>query len=269
MPELPEVIVIRNGLKKEVVGKKILSYEVFSKHPLKPSKSDFDKYVVGATINDALNISKLLVLKLSSGYYISIHLKMTGNILFNNSDKYTKLAFKLSDGNALNYSTIRKLGFLEIWDTDKLNKYRQRFGKTALESNLDASEFINLTKGRRKSIRNTLLDQTLVSGIGNIYANEALFLSKINPKSMTNTLTNQQLKDLFKNLQKVLNDGVKNGGSSIDRYKDVYGIPGTQQNHFLVYQNKGNTCTQCKTGQILYEKFQGRGIYYCPTCQKE
>ncbi len=268
MPELPEVIVIRNGLRNEVAGKKILSYKVFNDHPLNPSKSHFDNYTVGATINDVLNISKLIVLKLSSGYYICVHLKMTGNLLFNNSDKYTKIAFELSGGDLLNYSTIRKLGFLEVWDQEKLDNYAQRFGKTVLESNLEAPEFINLAKGRHKSIRNVLLDQSIMSGVGNIYANEALFLSKINPKTMTNTLTEPQLGGLFKNLQIVLKDGVNHGGSSIDRYKDIYGVPGTQQNHFLVYQNKGNTCTQCHTGVILHENFQGRGIYYCPTCQK-
>jgi len=269
MPELPEVIVLRNGLRKEVIGKKILSIDTFSDYPLIPSKSHFDNYVVESTISNALNISKLLVLKLSSGHYICIHLKLTGNILYNNSDKYTKISFLLTGGDQLNYSTIRKFGFLELWDEKKLNDYAQRHGKTVLESNLGAPEFIALTNGKRKSIRNTLLDQTVVSGIGNIYANEALFLSKINPKSMTSTLSSQQLEELLNNLQKVLKAGVANGGSSIDRYKNIYGISGTQQNHFLVYQNKGNTCTRCKSGQILYEKYQGRSIYYCPNCQKE
>jgi formamidopyrimidine-DNA glycosylase len=192
---------------------------------------------------------------------------MTGNILYNISDKYTKITFKLSDGSDLNYSTIRKLGFLEVWEDKKLREYSQRFGKTALESNLEPSEFISLVKGKKKSIRNTILDQGIISGVGNIYANEALFLTGINPRTMTNSLSEQQLENLLINLQKVMKLGIERGGSSIDRYKNIFGESGTQQDHFLVYGKKGQSCTHCKTGEISYEKYQGRGIYFCPNCQ--
>lgn len=268
MPELPEVIVIRNGLKKQLPGKKILSYRALNDHPLNPSKSHFDTFIVGNTIADVTNTAKLLVIKLSSGHNIVVHLKMTGNILYNKSDKYTKIKFRLSDGNELNYSTVRKLGFLEVWDDEKLSTYAKRFGKTVLESNLEANEFISLVKDRKKSIRNTLLDQSIISGVGNIYANEAMFLTGVHPKTMTNSLSEQHLGELFNNLKKVMKLGIARGGSSIDRFKNAYGESGTQQDYFLAYGRKGQECTQCRSDQILYEKFQGRGFYYCPTCQK-
>jgi len=268
MPELPEVIVIRNGLIKNVVGKKIVDIKTFKNYPFVPSKRHFTDYVVDNTIVDATNTAKLLVLNMSSGYNIAIHLKMTGNVLYNTTDKYTKISFKLSDGNELNYSTIRKLGFLEVWDDKKLNDYANRFGKTVLESNLEPNEFISLVKGRKKSIRNTILDQSIISGVGNIYANEALHLSSINPKTMTNALSDQQLSELLLNLKKVMKHGIEHGGSSIDRYKNIFGVPGTQQDHFLVYGKKDKQCTQCSEGKVIYEKYQGRGIYYCSNCQK-
>jgi len=268
MPELPEVIVVRNGLRDKLIGKKVLSYKVFKQHPLKPSKQHFDEYVVGNTITDVTNTAKLLVINMSSDYNLAIHLKMTGNVLYNTSDKYTKITFKLSDESELNYSTIRKLGFLEVWDNKKLDTYAKRFGKTVLESNLEPGEFISLSKDRNKSIRNTLLDQSIVSGVGNIYANEAMFLTGINPKTMTNTLKENQLRELFKNLKNVMELGIKHGGSSISRFKDAFGNAGTQQDHFLVYGKENKLCTHCNSDQIVYEKLQGRGIYYCPTCQK-
>ena len=267
MPELPEVIVIRNGLRNEIIGKKIVDLEIFSNHPLIPSKSHFNDFVVGNTITNVSNTAKLLVITLASSYHVVVHLKMTGNILYNTSDKYTKISFKLSDGSEVNYSTIRKLGFLEIWDDKKLEQYSQRYGKTVLESNLEPDEFISIAKGRKKSIRNTILDQSIISGVGNIYANEALFLTSINPKTMTNALSEQQLEKLLKNRKKVMKMGIEHGGSSIDRYKNIFGELGTQQDHFLVYGKKGQLCTQCKSCEILYEKYQGRGIYYCPNCQ--
>jgi len=267
MPELPEIIVIRNDLINVLPGKKILSVKTFNDYPLNPSKSHFDKYVLNTTIVEVLNIAKLIVLKLSSGYYLCSHLKMTGNILFNTKDEYVKISLFLNGGDELHYSTIRKLGYFEVWDQKKLDSYTQKIGKTALEANLEASEFISLISKKKTVIRNALLDQSLISGIGNIYANDALFLSKIHPRTKANTLTQGQLKILFKNLQFVLNEGVKNRGSSMNRYKDIFGIQGSHQEHFWVYGKKGNVCTHCKVGKIEFEKVNGRGTYYCPQCQ--
>jgi len=267
MPELPEIMIIRNDLRKVLPGKKVVKIDTLHNYPLNPTKTHFDEYVLVNTFTEVLNIAKLLVLKMSSGYYIAIHLKMTGNILYNVHDKYVKISLTLDDGKILHYSTIRKLGYFEVWDQNKLDTYAARLGKTALESNLEPQEFISLIQGKNTSIRSALLDQSLVSGIGNIYANDALYLSKIHPKTLSKGLSSAKLATLFKNIKKVMNHSLKNRGSSMNRYKDIYGVSGSHQNHFWVYGNKGNCCTQCTSSVIEFEKVQGKGIYYCPTCQ--
>lgn len=267
MPELPEVITIRNDLAYEIKGKSVVDVSTYHEYPLNPSKSEFEKYVVNHQIEDVLNAAKLILIKMSSGRYIAVHLKMTGNLLYNYDDKYKKVTLHFSDKTFLHFSTVRKFGFFEVWDQEKKDSYIKRFGKTALESNLEAEEFKMLMRRRNTNIKNALLDQSLVSGIGNIYANDALYLAKIHPLKRTTNLTDSELENLFFKVQQVLDEGVKNRGSSIDRYKDLYGNPGNHQNHFYVYGKKGTLCTQCDNSSIKYEKIQGRGTFYCPVCQ--
>jgi len=268
MPELPEIIVIRNGLKRALPGKKVLSIESFADYPLKPSKSHYVKYIVNTTVIDVFNIAKLLVLKQSSGWYLAAHLKMDGSLTFNTKDKYKKICLHFKDGSYLCYSTIRKLGFLEVWDQKKLEDYSKKVGRTILESGLTPKDFVDLIRKRRTYIKTALLDQKHISGIGNIYANDALYLSCIHPKDHIKSLSDEKLAKLFTNLIIVLNEGIKNGGSSISRYRDAFGQSGTHQDHFLVYGKKGHVCTQCHKGTIEFEKIQGRGSYFCPQCQK-
>ncbi len=267
MPELPEIITIRNDLAREVVGKKVVGITTHADYPLNPSKEHFEKHVIGHKIENVSNIAKLIIFKISSGKYISVHLKMTGNLLFDTDDKYKKISLNFNDGSVLHYSTVRKFSFFEVWDETKKDNYANRFGKTALESNLGAQEFAELIKSRKVGIKTALLDQRLVSGIGNIYANDALYLAKIHPNHKTRKLKNQQLKTLFEKVIFVMEQGVKNRGSSIDRFKDIYGQSGDHQNHFWVYGKRGNKCAQCNMDIIQFEKIQGRGTYYCLTCQ--
>ncbi len=267
MPELPEVITLRNDLNSSVIGKKIIDVLSFENFPLRPSKKHYDQYVVGHTILTAENIAKLILIRLSSEKYLSVHLRMTGNLLYNTSDKYVKTSFLLEDGSRLNFSEIRKFGYMEVWDEADVNNYKKRIGKTPIESDLTADDFVEIVKRRKSPIRNSLLDQRLLGGIGNIYANDALYLSKINPKIPGTKLSSAELKRLFKNLVFVLNEGVKHRGSSFNRYKDLFGKEGSHQKYFHVYGKKGQKCKICSSESIVHEKLQGRGIYYCPKCQ--
>lgn len=268
MPELPEIITIRNDLRKTIIGKKVMNITTYQDYPLNPSQKHFQQEVINHTVEEISNVAKLILIKMSSKKYLAVHLRMTGNLLFNSDDKYKKITLHFFDGSLLHFSTIRKFGFFEVWDERDKDTYQQRLGKTALESNLEAEEFKTLMRKRKTGIKNALLDQSLVSGIGNIYANDALYLAKIHPLKKTYQLSEKQLEILFENIIKVLNEGIKNRGSSIDRYKDLYGNPGSQQDHFYVYGKKGNTCTQCGISNIDYLKIQGRGSFYCPNCQR-
>ena len=267
MPELPEVITIRQDLTKEIKGKKIKNIKTFNDYNLNPSPHHFKNHVLGHSVEEISNIAKLLVIKLSSGKYIATHLNMSGLLLFNNSDPYVKISLEFEDGSVLNYSTVRMFGYFEVWDETKLQEYKKRYGKTAIESDITDQEFIDQITKTKTYIKNALLNQKLVSGIGNIYANDALYLSKIHPKKKTNEITNKKLIELFNNVKLLLKEGVKNRGSSIDRYRDLYGKKGSQQNYFRVYGKTDTQCIQCKKDVIKFEKLQGRGTFFCETCQ--
>ena len=264
MPELPEVITIRNDLKKEILGKKIA--EVWAQD--KAKEKEFSPVVIGAKIVGVDNHAKLLTLKLSSQQHIVIHLNMTGVLLFNSTDPYVRVSLKFDDSSTLNFSDTRMFGFFKLWSEQELKAYVSRYGKSALDESLDDIKFADTMKKTNTSIKNALLDQKLISGIGNIYANDALYLSGINPKRKTREIKSEEYAKLFKNLREVLLEGIKNRGSSIDRYKDIYGRQGIQQNFFRVYGKAGKKCDKCGT-KIVFEKVQGRGTFYCPTCQPQ
>lgn len=268
MPELPEVITIRNDLKNTILNKKIVNIKTYNNYALEPSKEVFKNFALGHTIKEVGNIAKLLTMRLSSDYYIATHLNMSGNLLYNHQDKYVKIKLTFEDNTHLNYSSIRMFGYFEVWHPKKVEEYKLKYGKTAIESDLTHHEFIDLIKNKDQPIKNILLNQKLVSGIGNIYANDALYLSKIHPKRKANTLSDEQLTELFKNVVLLLEEGIEHRGSTIDRYKDIFGKPGTHQHYFRVYGKTGKLCEQCGENAILCEKIQGRGTFFCGTCQE-
>lgn len=268
MPELPEVLTISRDLKKEAVGKKIIKVSVYNDYKLTPSRKHFEDHVVGSVIEDVSNIAKLITIKLSSGKYIASHLNMTGRLLHNTKDPYVKIRLDFDNGDHLHYSSVRMFGYFQVWDKEKLDDYKKGYAKTAIDESLTLNEFITALKKKNTLIKQNLLDQKLVSGIGNIYANDALYMSKINPKRKTHTISEKEYKVLFENVQKILNEGIEHRGSTIDRYADLYGKPGWHQKHFRVYGKKNTNCKECNT-PITFEKVQGRGTFYCSKCQPE
>lgn len=268
MPELPEIITIREDLKKEILGKRVIKVRKAKDYPLKHSMSMFKENIVGHEAVKVSNIAKLLTIEFSSGNFIVSHLNMSGNLLYNLTDPYVKISIEFNTGDVLHYSTVRMFGYFEVWSKENINEYKSRYGKTIIESGLTRDDFLEKLSNKNVPIKNVLLNQKIISGIGNIYANDALYMSKIHPKRKAKSLGEKELLLLFNNLQEILMEGVKNRGSSIDRYKDLYGKPGKQQEHFRIYGKKGKKCKVCGDG-IKFEKIQGRGTFYCPTCQPE
>lgn len=266
MPELPEVTTIKVDLQNEIIGKKIVDIVRHKKYPLKPSKKDFQQNIIGHKVEDVLNIGKLLLIKMSSKTYIAVHLSMTGLLLFNKRDPYVKLSFKFEDDSELNYSTVRQFGFLEVWTGDEVEAYRENKGKSILDKDLNKEEFIGLFENRRGNIKNMLLNQKVVSGIGNIYANDSLYLTGIHPEAKAHQIPKTKLGRLFENLRKLLEEGIKNRGSSIDRYRDIYGKKGKQQDFFRVYGKEGSECDECGT-EIEKIEISGRSAFFCSECQ--
>ncbi|KKU49887.1 MAG: Formamidopyrimidine-DNA glycosylase (Fapy-DNA glycosylase) [candidate division WWE3 bacterium GW2011_GWC1_47_10] len=263
MPELPEIITIRNDLQKELVGKRIVSVEFAKNYK---TAAGFAAGLENTTVVGISNVAKLIVIHLSNKKFIASHLNMSGLLLYNAPDQYVKIALAFDTRDKLYYSDTRLFGYFECWDEVKLTAYKKRHGTEALDQSLTPSIFANTLKKRKTSIKAALMDQTLISGIGNIYANDSLFMSCINPWTKTTELTDARYKMLLKNIREVLSEGVTHRGSSIDRYRDIYNKPGTQQNHFRIYGKAGRNCNTCGT-RIVFEKIQGRSTYICPKCQ--
>lgn len=268
MPELPEVITIKTDLHKEIVGKTIIKVEQLDYYPLKTPFEEINSKLLQKKVVNVTHIAKLILVELSEDTFLAIHLNMSGRLLYNKQDKFVKIKTHFNDGSKLNFSSVRMFETFDVWGPQKVKEYEKTYGKTALDTTLTNEEFIEKLTKKNTYIKNNLLDQKLVSGIGNIYACDALFLSKIHPKQKAQEITDKEYNTLFKNVKLLLNEGIEHRGSTIDRHTDLYGNPGTHQNYFRVYGKKhGEPCIVCGT-PITFGKIQGRGTYYCKNCQQ-
>lgn len=277
MPELPEVHTITNQLKHELIGAKLslLSIDRGSRYgELRYGSPLFNELVV----NSVENIAKLIVIGFeNSDNYLIIHLGMTGQLLVNNPDKYVKVHFRFikkgspsshpdTRGTQLYFSDIRKFGFIKLWNNEQLNEYKNKIGPTPLDPKLTENKFAEIYQHRKTDIKSALLNQKIVRGIGNIYATDALFLSGIHPQTPANKIPTAKLHKLFKSVKDIINEGIEHKGSSMNRYVDLYGVPGIHQNFFRVYGKRNSNCPNCKT-PITYFKIKGRGSFHCSSCQ--
>ena len=266
MPELPEVLTIKNDLEKEILNKIIKDVEMVSNYPTKPTFLELKPLLLNKKVVQVSNIAKLLTIQLEDENILAIHLNMSGRLLYNASDPFVKIRITFNSNDILNFSSVRMFETFRIMNPQDLEKYKKQYGKLIIYENLSLQEFILNMKKKNTYIKNNLLDQKLVSGIGNIYATDALFLSKINPKQKTHKISDSEYKILFENLQALINEGIEHRGSTIDRYTDLYGKPGFHQKHFRIYGKKSSPCIVC--GNIVtFEKMNGRGTYYCENCQ--
>lgn len=262
MPELPEVITVTLDLKKEINGMTLHDINITSSY----RKLQITNESINQKVTNVFNIGKQIIIEFENDSYISVHLGMTGQLLLNKTDKYEKAALYFSNNKKIYFSDIRKFGHLKNISQEALNKYKSSLGANILET-FDEQKLIKRLQKRNIPIKNALLDQKLVSGAGNIYATDSLFLSKINPNKLASEIKEEQYKTLFKNLQLLLNEGIKHRGSSMNRYLDLYGEKGSHQEHFRVYKKRNQLCPECKS-PLTFEKLNGRGSYYCPTCQQ-
>jgi formamidopyrimidine-DNA glycosylase len=267
MPELPEVETIARGLDKRVSGDVIESVWIGSKpEPLKSSAKEIAKVLEGARIKQVRRVGKHIVVDLAkSGQWI-VHLGMTGQMLVATPDsdlaKHTHLVAKLSSGRELRFVDPRRFGRLSVHKSE--NVFAAQGGEPL---GVSEEEFINIFKGRKTLIKSALLNQKLLSGVGNIYADESLFRAGIRPRRRANTITREQLRKLYKAMRDVLNEAIKAGGSSVSDYVDADGEEGFFQLQHRVYMRTGEPCLTCKT-PIKRVVIGGRSSHYCPRCQK-
>tara|TARA_B100000676_G_scaffold54748_1_gene53877 strand:+ start:137 stop:1000 length:864 start_codon:yes stop_codon:yes gene_type:complete len=287
MPELPEVEIVKRSLKNKVKYKKIKKIIISNRNLRFKIQKNFENLLEGRSIITVSRFSKYIILTLDNYSFCLIHLGMSGTlhlIKYKKKTKVTNLSFyqskilpkkhnhiKIKFYNfTIVYNDPRRFGFFKIINSKKeLKKYFQKFGPEANSSKFDIKYIKYKFLNKKKNIKNFLLDQNFVSGIGNIYANEILFYSKINPFKEAKKLSDKEIKKISKYSKIVLNLSIKFGGSSIRDFKSTKGIPGLFQNNFKVYNRQSENCVRknCK-GKIIKTFISNRSSFFCKFCQK-
>jgi len=287
MPELPEVEIVKRSLKNKVYYKKIKKIIVNNRNLRFRIQKNFESFLEGKSITSVSRFSKYIILTLDYHNYCLIHLGMSGTlhlIKYNKKEKITNLSFyhskilpkkhnhiKIKFSNfAIIYNDPRRFGFFKLFNNKKeLENYFKRFGPEAISSKFNFKYIKQRIVNKKKNIKNLLLDQNFVSGIGNIYANEILFNSKINPFKSSKKLSNEKIIKLIKYSKLVLNLSIKFGGSSIRDFKNTKGISGSFQNNFKVYNRENKNCLSKKcNGKIIKTFISNRSSFFCKFCQK-
>jgi formamidopyrimidine-DNA glycosylase len=277
MPELPEVETVARGLRRAVVGRRILSVTL-GKTDFIDDPAALEKCLPGRKIDSVERYGKFMLLRFGTSdepatngdeAALLVHLGMTGMLgpqpAGEPQRKHTHVVMQLDDGRELRYVDPRRFGRMAYLSGEVLRKELLRFGADPLEVKLE--EFARRIHERRARIKALLLDQSVLRGVGNIYADESLWKAKIHPASLGARLKPDQLKDLYKALQNILLRAIALRGSSISDFLDADGMPGEYQQHHSAYDREGQPCLRCKT-RIRRVIVAGRSSYFCPYCQK-
>lgn len=287
MPELPEVETVRLQLLHKILNKKIASVKIFNPKTI-GLRSDFSKKVTGKSFSGIDRIGKLLIFKFSNedNLFLLAHLKMTGQFFYVNKqeiiggghstsksdgedlpNRHTRVAFHFTDGSSLFFNDMRLFGYIKTATKEEVEKAKARFGPEPIADNFDYETFFNKLQKRKSPIKATLLNQSLVAGLGNIYVDEALFLAKIHPNRPSNLVTKKEVSDIIKAGGKVMKKSLTFGGTTFQHFVDTGGETGNYTDFLKVFGKQNTPCPKCKT---LIQKIRtaGRGTHFCPSCQK-
>ena len=278
MPELPEVETIKRKLTPDLVEKVISEVEILSPKNFVGNKNE----VIGSKIISVDRYGKVLVFALSNKKFLNVHFKLSGQILFSkNADKATfkniipftkgnkmpanttRVIIKFTDGSGIFFNDLRKFGWMKVSEQPLKPK-----GTDVMSKEFTPKLIFLMTKKTRKPIKVLLMDQDLITGIGNIYANDSLFLAKIHPQRLSNSLTEKEIGLLYKTIKQTISEGIRDCGSSgaDEAFIHPDGSRGGHQRNFLVYQREKKPCIVCKT-IIKRIKHNGRSSFFCPKCQ--
>jgi len=289
MPELPEVETIVRELKAEVLNRTFLDTWTDAKSLIKNfSFEDFQKIIKGKKIIDVRRRGKNILIDISSDYVLLIHQKITGHLLLGNlvfekgkwvpkekgplsddpMNRFLHVVFNLDDGRQLALSDARKFAKIELWQKDALEKSKEymKLGPEPLDKEFTFGKFKELFIKKKGKIKQVLMDQTFVVGIGNIYASEILFSAKIHPEEDVTRLDEEDLKRIYSSMVKILNKSIELKGDSFSDFRTLSGERGGFQSIVNVYQREGQKCFKC--GEKIKRIIQGgRSSFYCPKCQ--
>lgn len=283
MPELPEVETIKRGLTKFILNKKIVQVEVFEGKSVKNGELTS---VIGATINGLRRFGKALVIDLDNGISLMVHLRMTGQLIWRGKENYaaghpsenfmaelpnkqTRVLLKFEDG-VLYFNDQRKFGFFKILKTSEVeeDEFIKKLAKEPWK--MEVKELYDKCQRHAKApIKAVLLDQTIICGLGNIYADEALFFARVHPATKAGTLSEKQVALILEGAREVMQASIDSGGSTMATYVKADGTRGDYLEKFAkVFRRDGQPCPRCGT---IIEKIRvaGRGTHICPECQND
>lgn len=273
MPELPEVETVKRSLELKLKGKIIKKAQVHYSNIIEyPSLKEFTTNIINQKINKMSRYGKWLIFVLDD-YYLLSHLRMEGKYFFKKPqsplNKHEHVVFQLDDNTELRYMDVRKFGKMLLIKKEDITTIGplSKMGLEPWDKKLDIKYLKNKFQNKKIPIKTALLDQHIIVGIGNIYANEILYLSKINPQKKASSLTNKELAAIIENTIIILEKAIQKGGTTIKSYSSVDGVHGLFQNNLYVHSKEGEKCIKCNS-IIKKIKIGGRGTYYCPKCQK-
>ncbi len=307
MPELPEVEFTARQLRAAIVGATIRDAQVFWERTIgHPELPDFLAEIAARDILGVRRRGKYLILDLSGDLIVTIHRRMTGNLLllppgweidtclresdpaawntrgpsfyrvseYGDADevdpvhlRYCRVCFNLADGRRLLYTDPRKFGRIELWVRERETEALAGLGMEPLGDEFTVERLVGSLAGRKGVIKQVLLDQTVIAGLGNIYADEALFYAAIHPLRPAHSLSEDEIRLLHEGIVSTLTLGIEHGGTSFSEYRDLWGEAGENYDHVRVYQQNGKPCARC--GTLIERIVVGqRGTHYCPSCQK-
>ena len=272
MPELPEVEIVARYLDRALSGDSLQEVSVRYAGCLRCSGRALREALRGKRISRVRRRAKLLLLELEDGVRVAFHLKMTGSLLVARHgdlelDKHTHLVFSLPDDRALLFRDVRKFGYCRVFACDaELADWPFYAGLGPEPLELESEDFAGLFRRRRGRIKPLLLDQAVIAGIGNIYADEALHLAGIHPRTPADVIGYEGYVRLHAALTRVLQEAIRAGGSTFSDFVDARGVAGRFQEDFRVYGRADEPCRACGT-TLCREVVAGRGSVFCPRCQ--
>ena len=288
MPELPEVETVRVGLARLLPGRTIAEVDFDTAKSFPNAETDVREFLIGAEVREVKRRAKVLLIELSTNYSLVIHLKMTGQLVFrgdherfgaghpNDSlvgelpDRSTRVTLTFIDKSCLFFNDQRKFGWMRLMPTTEVMNldFFKKVGPEPLHADFTWQDFRGrLLRRKNSNVKAALLDQTVIAGVGNIYADESLWGAKIHPATLVSSLSARQFHKLYDELIFVLKLAIEKGGSTDKHYVNAEGKKGSYMNFARVFRREGLTCPRCGT-VIEKTRVAGRGTHFCPHCQR-
>ena len=287
MPELPEVETVARGLRRLIVGKNIVKVSHDNAKSFPNSLVEVNNFMVGANIGGVRRRAKVIIIDLDDSWSLVAHLKMTGQMVYRGEENWgaghpnddflaelpvraTRVQIEFSDGSKLFFNDQRKFGWMKLLPTAEIKNmpFFVKVGPEPLEDSFTLENFIDRFKRKKRSaIKAASLDQSVIAGVGNIYADESLWRAQIHPETRVESLDSSEFKRLYEAVRYVMNLSIEKGGSTARNYVNADGGKGNYLDYANVFRKEGSLCARCGS-EIIKTRVAGRGTHICPVCQK-